>query len=79
MCAFTKLFDRTRRLLRLRPAQALASSSAAREAGLNPGQVLGALAPARRSMVGSLHTLPMDTMAGLLVALAEVRVHEVGD
>lgn len=62
----------------LRAFQALASSAAAREAGLNPGQVLGALAPARRSMVGSLHTLPMETMAGLLVALAEMFKVPVG-
>lgn len=53
--------------------QSLACSPAAREAGLEPGRVLSALAPARRSMVGSLRRLPVATMAGLMVALAEVR------
>lgn len=53
--------------------QSLASSPAARDAGLDPVQVLGALTPARRSMVGTLHSSTVETMAGLLVALAEVR------
>lgn len=53
--------------------QSLACSLAAREAGLDPAQVLGALAPARRSMVGSLRSSPVETMAGLMVALSEVR------
>lgn len=57
----------------VRHRKSLASSAAAREAGLDPVQVLSALSPARRSMVGSLNSSPTEAMAGLLVALAEVR------
>lgn len=59
--------------------QSLACGPAAREAGLAPGRVLSALAPARRSMVGSLRRLPVATMAGLMVALAEVRRAREGE
>lgn len=59
-------------LVAKRKNQLLASSPAAREAGLGPGKVLGALAPARRSMVGSARRSPAEIIAGLVVALAEV-------
>ncbi|CAM9958687.1 unnamed protein product [Ectocarpus sp. 13 AM-2016] len=62
----------------LRAFQSLACSPAAREAGLDAGQVLAALSPARRSMVGSLHGSPVKTFAGLLVSLAEMFKVSVG-
>ncbi|CAM9363341.1 unnamed protein product, partial [Ectocarpus sp. 6 AP-2014] len=62
----------------LRTFQSLACSTAAREAGLDAGQVLAALSPARRSMVGSLHGSPVETFAGLLVSLAEMFKVSVG-
>lgn len=36
--------------------------------------VLGALCPARRSMVGSMRRSPEEIMAGLTVALADVSI-----
>ncbi|CAM9214804.1 unnamed protein product [Scytosiphon promiscuus] len=62
----------------LRAFQSLASSAAAREAGLDAAQVLGALSPARRSMAGSLHSSTVEMMAGLLVALADMFKVSVG-
>lgn len=55
-----------------RTQQSLASSPAARDTGLDPGKILGTLAPARRSMVGKAGRMPEEIMAGLVVALAKV-------